>query len=373
MNTQIRSSDNEYKTRNDLSVRASYHGETVMRERQITNDADLLAVMKAGGLDYKVSKIPMTHPHTGAVIPFFATMREDTGEILGAGLSDRYTVIQNSDAWGMAADVTKLTGGITSFAKAHTFNGGASAALQIDLGQMTVGDAKLGDTVMKRVTLKNAHDGSGSSELAVTPYRLRCKNGLSIMDKSGRLSIAIRHTATAEKRMKQTAIALAHLSKQLTATETAYNVLAKTPVTRAVIADTIARLFPTQDKTGSALTNAKNATEAILHYYQDADAGQTERETGWNLYNAITRYTTHDAPVRSHGGGDSRFQSMISGSIASKAYGALATVINVLDVEDDITRILRQVETSQAANLAAYAQPEAHQTSAYSIFDLAVG
>lgn len=373
MNTQIRSSNEEYKTRNDLSVRASYHGESVMRERQIRTDADLLAVMKAGGLDYKVTKIPMTHPHTGEVIPFFATMREDTGAILGAGLSDRYTVIQNSDAWGMAADITKLTGGITSFAKAHTFNGGASAALQIDLGQMIVGDAKMNDVVMKRVTLKNAHDGSGSSELAVTPYRLRCKNGLSIMDKSGRLSIAIRHTATAEKRMKQTAMALAHLEKQLTATETAYNVLNKTPVTKAVIAETLEKLFPSKNKEKQAAKNAAEAKDAILHYYMDADANTTDRETGWNLYNAITRYTTHDAPVRSHGGGDARFQAMISGSIAQKAYGALSTVIDVLDVEDDIARILRSVETSQAATLATYAQPEAHQTSAYSIFDLAVG
>jgi hypothetical protein len=208
---------------------------------------------------------------------------------------------------------------------------------------------------LKRIAFTNSHDGSGAARIAITPFRLRCKNGLvSAMAGS---AITVRHSKTGADRMQQAARILRGIEAQMIRTEATYNALAASKVARDQFAEVLETLFPTEDKTNKAAKNATEAKEAISRYYQDADGNFMERNTGWNLFNSITRFTDHDSPIRANGAdhNEARAASMLTGAIAEKNAKALATCVKVLELDDDIARILAQVETSQAAQLAAYA------------------
>lgn len=320
----------------------------------IQNEADLMDALNQTGLGYTVEMQAHKNARTGADTDWFDLYRADNNVQVGCGVTDRYHVIQNAEAFQPLVEIAKVETDV-HIGGAFAFDGGRTAALAVDFGVMSIGDASLGDTVLKRIAFTNSHDGSGSARISITPYRLRCKNGLVSALASS--AINIRHTQTAHDRMEQAARILRGIEAQMTKTETAYNVLAKTRVTKDAFAAILETLFPGKEKEGRAAKNAAEAKEAVSRYYADRDGGfLPERDTGWNAFNAVTRYTNHDSGIRVHGVGDrglARSASVLTGKIAEKNAKALATCIDVLGIEDEISRILASVEASQADNIAA--------------------
>lgn len=317
----------------------------------VANEADLLAALNKTGLNYTVEMEPHKNQRNGSHTGFYDVYRADNGACLGSGLSDRFNPIQNAEAFAPIADLARGESGLC-IGGAHAFDGGRTAALAVDFGVMSIGDASINDTVLKRISFTNSHDGSGSARIAVTPYRLRCKNGL--VSAMAAAAITVRHTRTAQDRMLQAARILRGIAAQMTRTETTYNVLARSKVNKEAFARILEMLFPSEDKSTKAAKNAVEAKGAIAAYYQDADGGFIERDTGWNLFNAITRYTDHDSAVRVHGTGDrseARAASMLTGAIAEKNAKALVSCVNVLGVKDEIDEILSRIE-SDPVNIA---------------------
>lgn len=337
---------------------------------KIETAADLAPALSRLGMDYEVEMVPRTNYRNveDDAHGFHEVYRKDTGHLLGAGMTSKYGVVQNAEQLEILTHMAKEEGGPVYIRNPHVYDHGRTISLNVDMGVMTIGAAKVGDTVMKRVTLKNSHDGSGSSSLMVSPYRMYCANGMC--GAMGATGIKIPHTKNAAERIKAFAATVQKIAPIMRATEATYQVLATAVVDKAAFARILDALFPLEGNT-LAIRNAKNIRDIIIANYQSADGGFIERDTGWNMLNAVTHYTTHDAPVRLHGDTtpeQARAMSQIDGAASQLAQKAMKTIVQTLEVEDDITRMLRMVETSQAAQLATYAEPVTP-----SIFDIGVG
>lgn len=343
------------------------------------------------GLNYEVITVPHLNSFTGQPTEYFDTYRDDTKAILGAGLTDRYHVIQNRDNMAALEDIAALFPGDAYFARGMTFDGGRVAVAQIDLGDMQIGEGRRGfkDMVRKYLTWTNSHDGSGSAHLFLSPVRIVCANTLTAAltqthsKKKGAQDaiskFSIRHTATAKERLEEARKTLRVVNGELIRTEATYQTMAKAVMPADLLADVLEDLFSTEGKDKQAIKNAKESKTRAVEYIRNADDGKIDPSTVWAAYQGINRLLIHDSPIRIHGEdksagamAHSRTQSTLIGSIAEKNARALSTLIKYAEIEDDISRILKSVETSQAATLATYA-PEAMQQGSYDLFSIDVG
>lgn len=338
---------------------------------KIANEADLAPALARMGFDYEVEMVPRTNYRNAEDTDhgFMEVYRTDTGHLLGAGVTARYGVVQNAEQLGIITHMAKEDGGPVMIRNPHVYDNGRSISLNVDMGIMTIGNPQVGDVVLKRVTIKNSYDGSGSASIFIAPYRLKCKNGMCAA--TDIVGIKIPHTKTASERIKLFADTVKKIGPAMRKTEITYQVLATSVVDKEAFSRVLDALFPMEGKDKQAQKNAKEIRDIVIANYQSADGGFIDRDTGWNLLNAVTHYTTHEAPTRVHGATtqeQARAMSQIDGSAAKLAQKAMVTIVKTLEIEDDITRMLRSVETSQAAQLATYAQPER-----LSIFDIGVG
>lgn len=352
----------------------------------IKGGTSIETILSKHGLNYNVVMVPHKNAFTGQDTDFFDTYRDDTQAILGAGLSDRYHVIQNRENMAALEDIAALYDGEVYFARGMTFDGGRVAVAQIDMGEMVIGEGRGGfkDTVKKYLTWTNSHDGSGSAHIFLSPVRIVCANTLTAAlsstysKKKGKQDVitkfSIRHTATAKERLEEARGTLKVINGELRRTETTYQTMAHTAMKNDLIHEVLADLFPTDGKDKKAAQNAAEAAKRAADFIRNADDGRIDPNSAWGVYQGINRYFNHESPVRVHGGNGgiagqnaARIQSTLTGAIAEKNARAMAKIIEVTEIEDDITRLLRQVETSPAAMLATYAPAE------LSIWDLEVG
>jgi phage/plasmid-like protein (TIGR03299 family) len=326
----------------------------------IKNEAGLKDALDRAGLGYEVKSVQMSHPNNpDQKIPFYATVRTDTQDVLGAGLSDRYKVIQNLSGLGTIADIAGQREDGVIMSRALSFDRGRIAVAQVDLGSFTVGDTGAGgfsDQVNKRITFTNSHDGSGSATVFTTPIRVVCWNTLSAAMTGARDKVSIRHTASADRKLVELTRIMRIIDGQMQRTEIAYNVLAKTKITKDDFGAILEKLFPAPASAPERTKNHQNEIKGLVaSYFADADGGRIERDTAWNTYNAITRFTDHDSTVRTDGTATgfhatreaqslARVQSVLLGSIATQNANALETIVEATGIEAEITRLIAGVQ-----------------------------
>ena len=321
--------------RNDLN---RTHINAIKSGTLVTADS-LPEFLKVQKLDWEVETVQEKHPVTGAPLPFFATMRKDTGEIFQTGFSERYQVAQNAEAFqaivAMGNQASEVNGGLT-FAKAHQFNGGAKVAVTVDMGVMTIGDPKVGDIIAKRVAFSNSHDGTGAVEIVSAPIRLMCKNGMASISQEA--NVSLRHTSKVNQKLQIIRNTYLNLKKVFAKTEIVYNKLAARKISKKDFLEMIELLFPAKGEKGEEETSTRtnNIKTEIAKLYANADDGKIEQNTGWNLYNSVTRYNTHFSSTRGNNDmeiASNRSKSLLFGSLALKNQKALNIITEALSID----------------------------------------
>lgn len=272
----------------------------------------------------------------GVYIPTgsFTPVRTDkTGKdaiITGKGFSDHYTPIQNEEAFsvlGEMADVAEV-----EFVNIGSWGNGSGIYAQVSLGDaMEVGPNK--DKVGKYISLVNSHDGSRALQLLVTPYRFFCKNQISKAlgdaSRNNRL-ISIHHNIYGQDRLRELAAAVNIANDIFRDSEIAYKRLADRKVTMDEVKEAIYRTFPfpqdyLKSKEGKEEKLLNKHVPEIIKVFQDADNGNAELMTGWNLYNAIQGYNQHRSRKNA-----TYERSLILGRIANYSESALNVVNGIL-------------------------------------------
>ncbi|MEJ7691569.1 DUF932 domain-containing protein [Daejeonella sp.] len=273
------------------------------------NSADAI---KYAGLDYTVEKRSLftydteNHhgdPDTDVIIPelevpnYFATIRTDTKQVLGVVGND-YEIVQNTAAFSFFDAIVGGQDGIL-YETAGSLGQGEKIFITAKLpGYIRVGSD---DLIEKYLFLTTSHDGFGSITAAFTPVRIVCNNTLNAALSNMTNVIKIRHTASAQDKLKE-----AHkimgisngLSEEL---NTIFNRWAKVRITdQAVLKLVQQAMAPTKEVLQNVLNGNedehssyfKNVCQDISEYAFSNETQQTETTKGtlFGAYNAVTGY-----------------------------------------------------------------------------------
>ena len=264
---------------------------------ELVSPATAREAIEAGGLNYTVVKKPLSEvvklDHTAEVSHRWATVRTDTGDVLGI-VGDSYEPVQNIDAFGFFDHLVRTNEAIyeTAGALGHGERIWILAKLP---GYIRVHG---NDLVSKYLLLSNSHDGSSLVQVKLTPIRVVCNNTLSAALK-GAGEVNIRHTVNAAEDAEQ-ALALLGLSNSLyEQLDGVFNRMALTKITDKQLVHFVKALIPESEDENSAKNMAIRNT--CLELYESGLGADFSRGTLWGAFNCITEYTDHameDNPTR---------------------------------------------------------------------------
>jgi len=262
--------------------------------------------LQFAGLDYEVTKEDLftasynsdgqLMDNTTCVKSHFATMRKDTGAVLGIVGKD-YEIVQNKDAFTFFDAIVGGEG--IQYETAGALGNGERIFITAKLpGYIKVGND---DLIEKYLFLTTSHDGYGSITAAFTPVRIVCNNTLNAALRNHSNSIKIRHTINAKQRLEE-AHKLMGISNNLSSEmEAIFNRWTKISITDKQVHKLVqSALVPNrevlakiqQGNEDQLSTHYKNICEYAYEYTMSNPTQQLETTNGtvFGAYNGITGY-----------------------------------------------------------------------------------
>jgi phage/plasmid-like protein (TIGR03299 family) len=285
------------------------------------------------GLNYTVEKRPLftydTENHTGdpetdVLIPeievpdFYATIRNDTEQVLGVVGKD-YEVVQNVNAFEFFDSIVGGKDGIL-YETAGALGKGERIFITAKLPDyIRVGKD---DLIEQYLFLTTSHDGYGSITAAFTPVRIVCANTLNAAMRNHSNGIKIRHTASANERLKQAHQLLGITNQLADELEEVFNHWSKIRITDNAVKHLIQIAMAPNKEVLQNLQNGKqdelsttynNMVSSVMEYALTSPTQQeaTTKGTLFGAYNAVTGYFQN---VRNFKDDESKFKSIMYGT-----------------------------------------------------------
>jgi len=285
--------------------------------------------IRHAGLDYEVTKediYTICYNSDGQRMDFtkrikshFATMRKDTGDVLGVVGKD-YQIVQNRDAFSFFDSIVGGDG--IQYETAGALGNGERIFITAKLPDYI----KVGreDLIEQYLFLTTSHDGFGSITAAFTPVRIVCANTLHAALRSHSNAIKIRHTINAKERLDQAHRVMGISNKLSGELETIFNHWAKVRITDPEVRKLIQlAMVPNKEvlqnlnagKDDDLSTCFKNMVDSVYHYAMNNPAQllKTTEGTVFGAYNAVTGYFQH---VRGYKDQEAKVKSLFFGGTA---------------------------------------------------------
>lgn len=267
-----------------------------------------------------------------------------TGEGNGVELGSvgmQYHTIQNSEAFEI------LTPAINEFGitieSAGALGNGERAWMLAKMPESF--EPVPGDTINGYFLVVNGHDGTCGHHSLPTPIRVVCQNtlnaatGLGTGKRVQNAMITIRHTKSADARLKVASEMIAKLVGAMKATNENFRKLAERRMTAKEVVAYVESVFPNpkpEEPIGDTL-KARRATVARLVWEGTGAAlagSDANGSTAWAAYNAVTEYFDHVRPAeaKSAKGRQAANESAIFGANADLKLTALAKAMQLVKV-----------------------------------------
>jgi phage/plasmid-like protein (TIGR03299 family) len=287
--------------------------------------------LQFAGLDYEVTKENLytanynsdgqLMDNTNNVKTHFATMRKDTGAILGIVGKD-YEIVQNKDAFAFFDAIVGGEG--IQYETAGALGNGERIFITAKLpGYITVGKE---DLIEKYLFLSTSHDGYGSITAAFTPVRIVCNNTLNAALRNHSNAVKIRHTVNAKQRLEEAHKLMGISNKLSVEMESIFNRWTKIKITDKQVRKLIqSALVPNkellakiqQGNEDECSTYYKNMCESAYEYAMSDQTQQlaTTNGTVFGAYNGITGYFQN---VRKYKDDTAKLKSLMYSGLAQQ-------------------------------------------------------
>lgn len=217
---------------------------TVFNET-VTSHTTMLDKAHLSGWNLRTESVPFPPSVTGEVSNVPNAMLRDnplTGKVDWIGnVGDRYEIVSNEEAF----EATQAIMDGASWETAGSMNNGGTVFGSLVLDRTSAVD---GDKIKNYILVSTSHDGSGSLTFATTPVRVVCQNTLSLALGQAKQVYKVRHTKSAQDRMKQARVALGVASEYLDAWDLAMQALVSEKVTKGKFFEIVDGLFPEPEK-----------------------------------------------------------------------------------------------------------------------------
>jgi phage/plasmid-like protein (TIGR03299 family) len=285
-----------------LTGRPAWHGlGTVVQDAP-----NVWGALDIAHLGWKVLLFPLiANAPGGSQIPVpnrFATVREDTSEVLGI-VSNNYRVAQNVDV-AKVIDALGDEGVCPRMESAGSLRGGRDVFFLVRAASFMLGKGKAKDEVEQYVLFTNSHDGLGSFGVIPTTIRVVCKNTHMAATTSGEaLSCmqAVRHVPNFEQQLKLAADRVITAIKTHQTFREAIEALAAKPMSKAQVDQFFADVFASiEGETKMAKDPVKSKAKAVkLIAEWDACMSLSDNTvkstsgTAWQALNAVSYWADH--------------------------------------------------------------------------------
>lgn len=285
--------------------------------QKLENVATAQEAIEAAGLGWDVELKPVMAQmglQSVQVEGLMATVRMDANLPL-AVVSDRYEVIQNSEAFEFFDAVVG-----TDEAMYHTA-GALGRGERIWMLAKLPGSVKLvndhEDVVEKYLLLHTGHDGKTCMKAQWTPVRVVCNNTLAmaVSGKDARSGVTVRHLGDVKSHVVEAQHILGIVVKQYETFEQKANWLSGIEMTEVLVKPYIEKMFPMKDDITDRQRNKVTVIRGTVRNMFENERGRT----AWHLANAVAEYADHERTFkrgRVMSAKENRFKSVLMGQSA---------------------------------------------------------
>ena len=231
----------------------------------------------------------------------FATVREDTNEVLGIVGVD-YEPLQNDAAFKFMDALCQDPGG-PKYETAGSLHGGRKVWMLCRMP--TFIEVNGHDTVREYLLLSNTHDGSRRVEVLWTPIRVVCQNTLSMALGGGRTGrVRFKHTGSLMGRMEEAQDILGIARQNHQTLEDAIGYMQQFQPTDKQTKEILTRLYIDSTDTSTSIPvlspSQKNAIHMSTHFFREGAANKAagDTESAWALYNGIAEFVDYGQTMR---------------------------------------------------------------------------
>lgn len=248
--------------------------------------------LKVSGLDWNVIQQPIM-TSSGATIPGYkANIRDTDDKILGV-VSDRYRVVQNSEAF---AFTDALLGEGVKYETAGSLQEGKKIWLLAKLPDKYIIE---GEQIEPYLVFSSSHDGSGAIKVAMTPVRVVCQNTLNIALSTAKRIWSTVHVGDLATKMDEAHNTLLLAEKYMGRLGTEFSRLSKIKLTDSKVMEYIEMLLPMDDQpTDTHRKNIARIREDLKMRYFDAPDLKHIGKNAYRFINAVSDFATHAKPLR---------------------------------------------------------------------------
>ncbi len=248
--------------------------------------------LRLAGLDWQVLQKPIMTTDGQMVKGFRANVRDRDSRVLGV-VTDRYKVVQNEDAFAFTDDL--LGEGVT-YETAGSLQDGRKTWLLAELPQRYIIS---GDEIAPYLVFMNAHDGSGSIKVAMTPVRVVCMNTLNLALATAKRCWSTAHTGDIRAKIEDARDTLLFAETYMGELGKAVERLRQIRLSDRQVVAYIDQLFPLyEDPTPVQKKNLLRMKEDVRIRYADAPDLQHVGKNGYRFINAVSDFATHAKPLR---------------------------------------------------------------------------
>lgn len=264
-------------------------------ENQIRDLKASSDIVSSLGLDYTVSAHNVKTDIEEPVPNYWAMYRDDSNKFLGISVCENPQVIQNSDTFSSIESL--ICDGSFAPVCADSFNEGRQF-----WGCFKLDDSfgVLGDQIDQYFIVVNDHlKPNGDVTVISTPVRIACMNAMSFALSRSTLKFSIPAIVDSDQQKTIAASIENAYTRTINAIKKSSEKLANTKISKEGIQKILDDLFPYIEETSEGTTNHDRANafvnsqrEAFLTCLS-ADNLQNFNGTAYQVYNALTDFTTH--------------------------------------------------------------------------------
>lgn len=271
-----------------------------------------------GGLDFTVEKQKLFTDHGLDVPNYFATVRQDTNDVLGLVGND-YTIVQNRDVFSFFDQITGA--GKAIYETAGCLGKGGVLFITAKLPREIV--IEKDGLIENYLVLCSSHDGSMAITAFFTPVRVVCQNTLNAAFNKNSNRVYIKHTQNVKERFVEAAKIMGIHSDYLDKLESAFRLLYDKKVSDRDMKHLVKTSFLNKEEMKALAiqgnvelsTRKENVIREVINYYYQAAEIDSIRGTGYGVYNAVTGYFQNVKNFRSD---DAKMKSIVLGGLSGQ-------------------------------------------------------
>jgi phage/plasmid-like protein (TIGR03299 family) len=267
---------------------APWHGLGERVDKEL-NSTDALRV---AGLDWNVIQKPIRTDDNIPISGFKANVRDRDNKVLGV-VTDKYKIVQNQEAFEFTDE---LIGEGVRYDTSGSLQGGRKVWLLAKLPQRYIVS---GDTISPYVVFSNAHDGTGSIKVAITPIRVVCQNTLNLALHDAKRIWAMVHTGDMKSKLEEAKKTLLLAEYYMDKLGSDIERMYRLKMTDNRVFEYIQELLPLpEDATKIQEKNVEKLRADLTMRYFDAPDLSHVGKNAYRFINAVSDFATHSDPIR---------------------------------------------------------------------------